>query len=66
MRMCEICDKIHQTGNSVSHSNRKTKRRFLANIQRKRMFKDGKFVKIKICAKCLKKQNQLAFASQNN
>ena len=31
--VCEICGKKPGFGNSVSHSNRKTKRRFLPNIQ---------------------------------
>jgi large subunit ribosomal protein L28 len=31
-RLCEISGKSVQTGNNVSHSNRKTRRRFLPNL----------------------------------
>ncbi len=32
-RVCEISGKRVMTGNNVSHSNRKTRRRFLPNLQ---------------------------------
>lgn len=35
---CELTGKGPMSGNHVSHSNRKTKRRFLPNLQRKRFF----------------------------
>lgn len=31
-RLCDITEKSVQAGNNVSHSNRKTKRRFLPNL----------------------------------
>ena len=37
-RICQITGKVPITGNSVSHSNIKTKRRFLPNLQTKRYF----------------------------
>lgn len=37
-RFCELTGKGPMTGNSVSHSNRKTKRRFLPNLQKKKFF----------------------------
>lgn len=33
-RSCELTGKIHQTGHNVSHSNIKTKRRFMVNLNR--------------------------------
>jgi large subunit ribosomal protein L28 len=37
-RICQITGKHPITGNTVSHSNIKTKRRFLPNLQTKRYF----------------------------
>jgi large subunit ribosomal protein L28 len=37
-KVCQLTGKRPITGNNVSHSNRKTKRRFLPNLQRKRFF----------------------------
>lgn len=38
MRACQITGKTAQTGNHVSHSNHKTKRRFNVNLQKKRFY----------------------------
>lgn len=35
MAKCALTGKTGAVGNSVSHSNRKTKRRFMANLQKK-------------------------------
>ena len=37
-RVCEVTGKKPMTGNHVSHSNNKTKRRFLPNLQRRRFW----------------------------
>lgn len=37
-RVCQITGKKPQVGNNVSHSNNKTKRRFLPNLQKKRYY----------------------------
>ena len=41
-------------GNSVSHSNRKTKRRWLPNLQKINILVKGKKLKEYVCTKCLK------------
>ncbi|MGM0608570.1 MAG: 50S ribosomal protein L28 [Candidatus Muiribacteriota bacterium] len=51
---CEVCGKEPVTGNNVSHSNHKTKRRFLPNIQKIKAEIDGKPVKVKLCTRCLR------------
>ncbi|MFW5781682.1 MAG: 50S ribosomal protein L28 [Candidatus Muiribacteriaceae bacterium] len=51
---CDVCGKGPATGNNVSHSNHKTKRRFLPNIQKIKAELNGKPVRLKICTKCLK------------
>ena len=40
-RRCSITGKGVQAGNNVSHSNRKTRRRFLPNIQRASLFSEA-------------------------
>jgi large subunit ribosomal protein L28 len=37
-RKCDITGKGTQTGNNVSHSHRKTRRTFKANVHKKRIF----------------------------
>ncbi len=53
-RVCEICGKGRTAGNNVSHSNRKTKRTFSANVQKVSYTQDGKVVTGYVCARCLK------------
>jgi large subunit ribosomal protein L28 len=52
--MCDICGKTPQSGHNVSHSKRRTNRRFLPNLQRKKITVAGTTRTIKICAQCLK------------
>ena len=40
-RACEITGKKHQTGHNVSHSNIKTKRRFMVNLNNVTLFSDS-------------------------
>lgn len=49
-RVCQITGKRPITGNKVSHSNIKTKRRFLPNLQTKRYFlaEEDKWVTLKL------------------
>lgn len=49
-RVCDICGRGSQTGNSVSHSNIKTLRKYKINLQTKKV--NG--VSKKVCTKCLK------------
>jgi large subunit ribosomal protein L28 len=51
---CQICKKAGMTGNNVSHSNRKTKTRWKANVHKQTLAIDGKPVRIKICSRCLR------------
>ncbi len=41
-RVCSVCGKGQDSGNNVSHSNRKTRRTFKANVQKVKLVKDGK------------------------
>lgn len=53
-RKCYICGKGPMTGNNVSHSNRKTRRRFNPNLQKIRAIIDGSPKTIYVCTKDLK------------
>ncbi|MCX7845999.1 MAG: 50S ribosomal protein L28 [Dictyoglomaceae bacterium] len=53
-RKCDICGKGPWVGLQVSHSHRRTKRRWLPNLQKVRAVVNGKIVTIKVCTKCLK------------
>ncbi len=37
-RVCKLTGRRPQTGNNVSHANNKTKRRFLPNLQKRRLW----------------------------
>lgn len=53
-RKCEICGKGVGFGHKVSHSNIKTKRRWLPNIHRVKTEVNGEIKRIYVCSKCLK------------
>ena len=60
-KVCELTGKRPISGNNVSHSNRKTKKRFLPNLQKKRFYvpETGNWVTLKISNKALKSINKL-------
>ena len=51
-RVCQVTGKVPVTGNKVSHSNIKTKRRFLPNLQTKRFYlaEEDKWITLKLSA----------------
>jgi large subunit ribosomal protein L28 len=53
---CELTGKTRQIGHRVSHSNRKTKRRFLPNLLNVTLMSEalGKSVRLRISANALK------------
>ncbi len=59
-RVCELTGKRPITGNKVSHSNIKTKRRFLPNLQTKRYFlaEEDKWVTIKVSSEAIRTINK--------
>ena len=59
-RVCQITGKRPVSGNSVSHSNIKTKRRFLPNLQTKRFFlaEEDKWVTLKVSSEGLRTINK--------
>jgi large subunit ribosomal protein L28 len=55
-RRCDLTGKKAQTGHKVSHSNRKTKRRFLPNLCNVTMISDalGRAVRLRVSASALR------------
>ena len=59
-RVCQLTGKRPITGNTVSHSNIKTRRRFLPNLQKKRYFlaEEDKWVTLKISTEGIRTINK--------
>jgi large subunit ribosomal protein L28 len=59
-RVCQVTGKRPVSGNSVSHSNIKTKRRFLPNLQNKRFFlaEEDKWITLKVSSEGLRTINK--------
>jgi len=59
-RVCQITGKKPMTGNSVSLSNIKTKRRFLPNLQKKRFFyaEEDRWITLKVSTDALRTINK--------
>ena len=49
-RCCEVTGKKPMVGNNVSHANNKTKRRYLPNLQKRRLWleSEGRYVSLRI------------------
>ena len=64
-RVCEVTGKKPIVGNSVSHSNIKTKRRFLPNLQTKRFFfaEEDRWVTLKVSTDALRTINKNGLAT---
>lgn len=59
-RVCQVTGKKPVTGHKVSHSNIKSKRRFLPNLQSKRFFlaEEDKWVTLKLSADAIRTINK--------
>jgi len=59
-RVCQVTGKIPIGGNKVSHSNIKTKRRFLPNLQKKRFFlaEEDKWITLKLSTGAIRTINK--------
>jgi len=64
-RVCEITGKKLMVGNSVSHSNIKTKRKFYPNLQTKRFFipETGSWITLKVSAAAIRTINKNGIAA---
>ncbi len=55
-RRCELTGTGVLTGNNVSHAHNKTRRRFLPNLQKKKIWipEEGRWITLKITAKAIR------------
>lgn len=60
-KVCQLTGKRPVSGNNVSHSNRKTKRRFVPNLQKKRFYipETEQWVTLKVSMTALRTINKL-------
>jgi large subunit ribosomal protein L28 len=60
MRVCDLTGKKAMKGNSVSHSNVKTKRRFYPNLQDKKFFvpEQNAWITLRVSTKAIKTINK--------
>jgi large subunit ribosomal protein L28 len=60
-RICDLSGKHAITGHHVSHSNRKTKRRFNPNLQVKKFFlpETGEWITLKVSTSALRTINKI-------
>lgn len=64
-RICQITGKKPITGHRVSHSNIKTKRRFLPNLQVKRFYvpEEDRWVTLKVSSKAIRIINRIGITA---
>ncbi len=64
-KRCELTGTTVMYGNHVSHANNKNRRRFLPNLQKKRVWipEESRFVTIKITTKALKTLDKKGYLS---
>lgn len=62
-RVCELTGKKPMVGNRVSHSNRKTRHRFLPNLKRKRIWsaEKKKFVTVTMSTSAMRTMDKLGY-----
>jgi large subunit ribosomal protein L28 len=53
-RTCDICGKGPSTGNTVSHANNRTRRRWKPNLQRVRAKVGGGVRHVLACTRCIR------------
>ena len=53
-RVCEYCEKGPTTGNLVSHSNIKTRTRWLPNLKKMKAVVKGNTQTVRVCTRCIR------------
>ena len=64
-RICQITGKKAMVGNNVSHSNKKTKRKFNINLVKKKFFlpEEDKWVTLKVSTSALRTINKIGISA---
>lgn len=60
-KVCQVTGKSPMVGNNVSHANNKTKRRFLPNLQQRRLWVESeqRYVRLRLTAAGLRKVDKV-------
>ncbi len=56
---CDVCGRKPMHGNNVSHSQRRTRRRFVLNVHRRRIEINGVVRPVNICTRCMRNRDKL-------
>jgi large subunit ribosomal protein L28 len=59
-KRCEICGKGPMSGNNVSHSKVRTRRRFMPNLHATHAVLGGRRVQVRACTRCIRTQSKPA------
>jgi ribosomal protein L28 len=64
-RTCQLTGKGTRFGNNVSHSHRKTRRSFKANVHKKRIFlpEEGRYITLSVSTRALRTLQKKGLAS---
>ncbi len=64
-KVCQLTGKRVITGNNVSHSKRRTKRKFLPNLITKKFYlpEEDRFITLKICTSSLRTINKIGISA---
>jgi large subunit ribosomal protein L28 len=64
-RVCQVTGKVPVGGHKVSHSNIKTKRRFLPNLQKKKFYlaEEDKWISLKLTTDAMRTINKRGLLS---
>jgi large subunit ribosomal protein L28 len=56
-KFCEVCEKAAMSGHKVSHSNRKSNRKWSPNVQKVRVMVGAAPRRLNVCTRCLRNGN---------
>lgn len=64
-KKCQLTGKTVMYGNNVSHANNKTRRRFLPNLQKKRIWvaEENRFVTLRISTRALRTIDKYGYSA---
>lgn len=57
---CDLCGKTPQFGHNVSHSKRRTNRRWTPNVHPATIYINGQAKRLNLCTRCLRTQTKAA------
>ena len=56
-KFCQVCEKSMMNGHKVSHSNRKSGKKWAPNVQNVRVMVDKTPKRLNVCTRCLRSGN---------